>query len=700
MALPLAAYEPSMRNPWRQIPWSILVLSLCAPAQVPRGVSLPPSQPAALQGNGAYYALVIGINAYPHWPPLKTAAGDAQALDQVLRQRYGFRTTLLVDDRATRAGILNAFGEYRRSLRSNDNLLIYYAGHGARDGDKAYWLPFDSDPDSTANWIIADEITKGMQVIPARHILVISDSCYSGGLSRAVTANTASTDRARYLQTMIESTSRVLISSGRDEPVADNGSNGHSVFANALLTGLRSDPEPVFTAQNLFSQYVQEAVIGGSQQVPLYQLIQDSGHQFGDFVFVARSSAVPGGVPAPPPDRRTATPPAPAGKGLPPHKTTMLLGPDGRANGAAPADPTGALPLTDYRIALLEFRDLPQTLSDAYVADIAKYQINGEQQLWIAIDRALAGSPPPGIELNPHFPKFIFEWQKEAETNPSFASNALLPVFLRPDPDWSFLKHVKGWDEQLDSYVYVFLFDHEKIAGRQPEFAAREQAPILKKQILLEVAKAPTNLYIEVPVKSSYNLDQAAIQFFKDDGKPADGALDLLRPVEQVTFVDGPMQNLTAPADRAYHFLLPTAARATADYLLTFALKDVPLARPGVPMYGDDPQQIWRKSIAGNTFNMRAPPLGGFALDRQLKLSAVPLDLKRAEPIVRALSNLHARIYFSAGRMDYCQIAYERQLKPLQGLLFAHLLKVELRGPDDELISTVPAASFPLAGAK
>ncbi len=688
-----------MSSSWRQFSGSILVLSFCAAAQLPRGVSLPPAQQSALEGNGAYYALVIGIDAYPHWPALKTAAGDARALDQVLRQRYGFRTTLLIDDRATRAGILNAFGEFRRSLRGNDNLMIYYAGHGARDGDKAYWLPFDSDPNSTANWIIADEITKGMQVIPARHILVVSDSCYSGGLSRAVTANTASTDRARYLQTMIESKSRVLISSGRDEPVADNGSNGHSVFANALLTGLLSDPDPVFTAQNLFSQYVQEAVIGGSQQVPLYQLIQDSGHQFGDFVFVAHSAAASGGAPAPPPDRRTANPAAP-GKGMPPHKSTMLLGPDGRASGALPVDPTGALPLTDYRIALLEFRDLPQTLTDAYVADIAKFQINGEQQLWKAIDSAVAGSPPPGIELNPRAPKLIFEWQKEAETNPSFASNALLPVFLRPDPDWSFLEHVKGWDEQLYSYVYVFLFDHEKIAGRQPEFAAREQAPVLKKQIQLEVAKAPTNLYFEVPVKSSYNLDQAAIQLLKEDGKPPAGAVDLLRPAELVTLVDGPMQNLAAPADRDYHFLLPSAARATANYLLTFALKDVPLARPGVPMYGDDPQQIWRKSIVGNTFNMRVPPLGGFALDRQLKLAAVPLDLKRAEPIVRALSSLHARIYISAGRMDYCQIAYERQLKPLQGLLFAHLQKVELRGPDDELIATVPAASFPPAGAK
>src|SRR5580692_8564901 len=194
------------------------LLEIWCGAQTQRGVALPP-QPAGAANNGAYYALVIGINAYQHWPALSTAANDARSINDILRQRYGFATTLLVDGEGTRANILNAFGDFRRRLRDNDNLLIYYAGHGARDGGKAYWLPVDSDPDSQANWIIADEVTKGMQVIPARHVLVISDSCYSGGMTRAATANTAPTDRGQYIQTMLSSKSRVLISSGRDEPV-------------------------------------------------------------------------------------------------------------------------------------------------------------------------------------------------------------------------------------------------------------------------------------------------------------------------------------------------------------------------------------------------------------------------------------------------------------------------------------------------
>ena len=44
----------------------------------------------------------------------------------------------------------------RKKLGSNDNLLIYYAGHGEFDKnvEKAYWLPVDAQRDDPTNWII------------------------------------------------------------------------------------------------------------------------------------------------------------------------------------------------------------------------------------------------------------------------------------------------------------------------------------------------------------------------------------------------------------------------------------------------------------------------------------------------------------------------------------------------------------------
>jgi Caspase domain len=680
---------------------ALLLLTRSAPAQLQRGVS-PARQQSLIQGNGAYYALIIGIDEYQNLPKLQTAVGDAQAIEQILRQRYGFQTTLLIDAKATRSNILDGFSDFRGRLHDNDNLLIYYAGHGARDGGKAYWLPVDSRPKSPANWIIAEEITKGMQVIPARHVLIISDSCYSGGLSRDIAVDNAPTDRAKYLQTMIDSKSRVLISSGRDEPVSDGGSGGHSVFANALLKGLRGDTDPIFTASNLFHQYVEQAVIGGSRQVPLYQLIQDSGHEFGDFVFVARTGATGSAVPVTPDspsDRRVTPGPVGGAPALPPHQSFTRLANDGRSVTAPPADPTGALPLTDYRVSLLEYRDRPQTMTDEAMFDIAKWQVIAERSMWTLLDKELAGSPGPGVVLNPQRKTFVFEWQKEMDSNPTFAANALLPIFLRSDPDWSFLRKQKDWDERYDAYVYVTLFARGKIQGREPDFVARELIPIVKKHLQMAIAKAPTKLYFDVPLRSNYDVGKGQIRFSAQDSNQPIDTVELISPVSAVQFALGPIDSLPPLTEREMRTLMPAAARATANYNRSFEMKDAPLARPSAYIYGADPQEAWRKNINGNTQEFHTLPLGAFALDRQLKLSAISFDPAKAEPIVQALRNLHARIYLSVDKLDEFRVSYERVFKPMQAVMFAKVIGIEILGPKDEPIASIAASSLPLPAA-
>ena len=120
--------------------------------------------------NGKYYALVIGINDYPApLPKLKTAENDAQAIAKTLHDDYGFDVKILLGHDATRNNILAALNQYETTLQSNDNLLIYYAGHGYENKTtgKAYWLPADADSTSNPNRIIADDITSEMAAIPA-----------------------------------------------------------------------------------------------------------------------------------------------------------------------------------------------------------------------------------------------------------------------------------------------------------------------------------------------------------------------------------------------------------------------------------------------------------------------------------------------------------------------------------------------------
>jgi hypothetical protein len=282
-----------------------------------RGSQLASQSTADIAQSGSYYALVIGINQYrPPLPSLETAVNDAQAIARVLSESYGFQVKMLLNGDASRANILNTMSQYRRSLRGDDNLLIYYAGHGFldREADKAYWLPADADGQATSNWIIADELTTDIRVQPARHVLIVSDSCYSGGLARDANIQLRPDDQQIFLAKMLSHKSRDLMASGGIEPVSDSGADGHSVFANAFLAALSGITANTFAAEDLFYGFVKPRVAGKSNQLPQYDLIRNSDDENGDFVFIRTRGAKAGRIEAGGTLLPTSRPEFPAGE--------------------------------------------------------------------------------------------------------------------------------------------------------------------------------------------------------------------------------------------------------------------------------------------------------------------------------------------------------------------------------------------------
>lgn len=271
------------------LPLSLVAVTLISQIAVPltraqeRGVGL--GAPAA---SGGYHALVIGNNAYQQLPKLQTAEADAKEVEKLLKESYGFRTRLLLN--ATRQQIVSALASYRRYLTAEDNLVVYYAGHGINDAEagRAYWLPVDATRDDYSNWISADDITAATKTIPAKHVLIISDSCYSGSLTRGIGEMLPRpSEREQFLRKMMAGKSRTLMASGGNEPVADGGGGGkHSVFAGALLKGLRAMDKEQFTAAELFRNFIEESVSGRANQTPEYNPLRNSGHESGDFIFI------------------------------------------------------------------------------------------------------------------------------------------------------------------------------------------------------------------------------------------------------------------------------------------------------------------------------------------------------------------------------------------------------------------------------
>ena len=79
---------------------------------------------------GRYYAIVIGNQNYQSIESLQTPKYDAARAARILADKYGF-TVQILDD-ANDITMLKTINDLNAVLKPEDNVLIYYAGHGAR----------------------------------------------------------------------------------------------------------------------------------------------------------------------------------------------------------------------------------------------------------------------------------------------------------------------------------------------------------------------------------------------------------------------------------------------------------------------------------------------------------------------------------------------------------------------------------------
>jgi hypothetical protein len=262
---------------------------------VPSGVNL-----------GRYYAVVIGNNSYQDsgYPTLQSATSDATAVAQVLKARYGYQTQLLLN--SSRLEIMTALNDMREKLGPDDNLLIYYAGHGELQGRQGYWIPVDAKLNTPSTWISNAAISDQLNTMKSRHVLVVADSCYSGSLSRSAVpifdTGAMSPDKwSAWVSKMASGHSRTALTSGGVQPVLDTGTGKHSYFTRAFLNVLQ-DNNRLLEAQRMFrevsSSMALAAIDSPIPQNPRYSPIAFAGHESGDFFFVPKGQRTADTVPA------------------------------------------------------------------------------------------------------------------------------------------------------------------------------------------------------------------------------------------------------------------------------------------------------------------------------------------------------------------------------------------------------------------
>ncbi|MBL4658547.1 MAG: caspase family protein [Flavobacteriales bacterium] len=241
---------------------------------------------------GKYYALIIGIDEYSgEWTKLNNAVNDASTVEQTLKSNYRFDVfQTLYDSQATRTAIMKKLEWLVNTVKENDNVFIYYSGHGEfkKSLNKGYWVPYDSKSKSVSEYISNSDIQTFLGGIKSKHTLLVADACFSGDIFRGTTVSVPFSDSQKYYEKVYNLSSRHAITSGGIEPVMDGGKDNHSVFAYYFLKALKNNQNKYLDASQLYES-LKIPVINNSEQSPNFSPIKNTGDEGGQFLFIRKT---------------------------------------------------------------------------------------------------------------------------------------------------------------------------------------------------------------------------------------------------------------------------------------------------------------------------------------------------------------------------------------------------------------------------
>lgn len=203
-------------------------------------------------------ALVVGIGSFrdPRIPTLHYAAKDARDFAEALVRYAGFSpgsVKLLIDQEATRAGILEQLQALITGSHPDDLNVLYFSSHGSpRQDDKGlggigYLVTHDTNLDRL--WLDSLEYQSFAQkvaMLPARRVVTFLDSCYSGQVrppgAKQLAVDGGVDEKAARLFTSAEGAYLVTSSTG-DQRSWESDQLGNSFFTYYLVESLKERPD-------------------------------------------------------------------------------------------------------------------------------------------------------------------------------------------------------------------------------------------------------------------------------------------------------------------------------------------------------------------------------------------------------------------------------------------------------------------------
>jgi len=206
--------------------------------------------PVMAKTNKNDYAIVIGIEEYRQkLPRADFAVSDAKLVNAYLTQVMGYpeeNVVLLTNEKALQSDLNKYFERWlHNQVEKGSTVFIYYSGHGAPDHKTggAYLVPYDGDPAfiSETGYSLK-RMYDALGKLPAKEIIVVLDSCFSGAGGRSVVAgglrplviNLPSSTVLPRNMTVLTASSGEQVSSTYDE-------KGHGLFTYFMLKGIKNE---------------------------------------------------------------------------------------------------------------------------------------------------------------------------------------------------------------------------------------------------------------------------------------------------------------------------------------------------------------------------------------------------------------------------------------------------------------------------
>lgn len=234
------------------------------------------------------YLFVIGINKYqsPQLIDLNNAVNDAEEVIKVLVERYGFELLPdpLFNEQATRANIYAGFTRLVSELLPQDNLIIYFSGHGKMHPltSKGYWVPYDAN-DTPVDFVENSVVKDFIGAIKARHVFLVADSCFSGTF---LSTTRGGIKESKY-EDLLNKTSRWMLASGGEEMVGDGAKGKNSPFACNLLEFLTLNSNKHLSVEEII-RYVSIVTASEAKQKPVGASIENIGHDGGQLILTLK----------------------------------------------------------------------------------------------------------------------------------------------------------------------------------------------------------------------------------------------------------------------------------------------------------------------------------------------------------------------------------------------------------------------------